>query len=104
MARKRKPSLRDGDIVARLYAALDGKMKEIEDRLAAGDGLSAADNERDARTLTSLARLYEKLSALESTELKSDEQREESHEGTNADAFRTEIASRLERLLEGEPD
>lgn len=103
MARKRTASPREGDIIARLHAALDGKMKEIEERLASGEGLSAADSERDARTLTSLARLYEKLSELESAGLKADQQ--EAADGErNADAIRDEIASRLERLLQGEQD
>lgn len=105
MARKRKASPRREDIIARLYAALDRKMKEIEDRLAGEDeGMSAADSERDARTLTSLARLYEKLSEMEQASEKASTKGEVSQKDMNADRQREEIAQRLERLLQGEPD
>jgi hypothetical protein len=48
---------RRDDIIARLYAALDRKMREIETRIERashddGEAMSAADCERDARTLS----------------------------------------------------
>jgi hypothetical protein len=51
----------------RLMNALDSKMTEFENRLAAGtaSGAStAADAERDARTLNTLVRLFDKLETL----------------------------------------
>lgn len=104
MTRKRNVSRRRGDIIARLYAALDRKMKEIEQRLDADDATGAADSERDARTLTSLARLYEKIVDLEGAEEKSEQHGDTSGEGHDADRQREEIAERLERLLRGEQD
>lgn len=105
MARKTNASVQRGDIVARLYAALDRKMKEIEERISAGgEGASAADAERDARTLTSLARLYEKLSEMEQAAEKASKKGEVSQKDMNADRQREEIAEHLERLLKGEQD
>lgn len=105
MARKTNASVQRGDIVARLYAALDRKMKEIEERISAsGEGVSAADAERDARTLTSLARLYEKLSEMEQASEKAAQKGEFSQKDMNADRQREEIAERLERWLKDEQD
>jgi len=96
VTRKRKPSARRGDIIARFYAALDRKMKEIEERLqGSGEGHSAADSERDARTLTSLARLYEKIVDLEGAEEKSEQQGEANGGGHDADRQREAIAERI---------
>ena len=102
---------RSSGIIARLYTALDQKMREIETRIvrasqSGSDECSAADCERDARTLTTLAKLYEKICELEgasdpaaSGELISQEAME-----SDADRFREEIANRLTRMLEAEED
>lgn len=56
-------------LAGRLVNALDRKMRQFERRLemAAGNG-NAADSERDARTLNTLARLCEKLTALQAAD------------------------------------
>jgi len=102
---------RRAGIISRLYAALESKMREIEHRIerASDDStqsLSAADSERDARTLTALARLFEKLSDLDTSPAA-----DAGHKGEvpadkeiDADRFRLKIADRLERMLKAEPD
>ncbi len=103
-------SRRDG-IIARLYAALDRKMREIETRIERashvdGEGISAADCERDARTLTTLAKLYEKICEMEgATDAESnDGQVNQEAKEIDADRFRHDIAERLTRMLEAEED
>lgn len=99
---------RHAAIIGRLYRAFDQKMREVEARLSAGgEGLSPADSERDARTLNSLARLFEKLTDLEG----GDETRGTGNGSSDpnageidAERFRRDIADRLEKLLESEQD
>jgi hypothetical protein len=57
--RQRRP--RRGDFVRRLTRALDRKITDFEARHADASPASAADAERDARTLNTLVRLYDKL-------------------------------------------
>ncbi len=101
--RKRRRSM-----VRRLLEALDKKMTQLEVRMGSepsgGEPQSAADAERDARTLAGLARLYAKLVEL-------DEQAQAKAKGTkqgagaakpeapdDADRFRRDLALRLQRL------
>jgi transposase-like protein len=49
------------DLTQRLLTALDQKMTEFETRMAEGAPTNAADSERDARTLNTLVRLFDKL-------------------------------------------
>jgi len=102
---------RSADIITRLYAALDRKMREIETRIerfsqTGSEESSAADCERDARTLTTLAKLYEKICEMEaaSDNAASDEQISQEAMESDADRFREEIAKRLTRMLEAEED
>ena len=104
-------ALRRASIIARLYTALDQKMLEIETRIerasqADGEAMSATDCERDARTLTTLAKLYEKICELEGvSDAQADDGRvnREAKE-IDADRFRHDIAERLTRMLEAEED
>lgn len=92
----------------RLMTALDLKMTQFENRIA--EAGSAADSERDARTLNTLVRLFEKLKGLSAPAAKtgvrvatlvrraptaaaSTERRD-----YEADKLRNELAQRLERL------
>ena len=65
---KPKP-FRRRQMVQRLFQVLDAKLTEIEERMAAMQNgvatASAADAERDARSLAALARLYAKLVELD---------------------------------------
>ncbi len=82
-------------LIARLYQALEQNMSEFESRLAKG-AQSAADHERDTRTLNTMVRLFERLGALdEKAGAASDNDRD-----LNADAraLREDLARRLERL------
>lgn len=73
-------------MLERLYKVLDGKMKTLEERImrapAPDGGQSAADAERDARTLSALARLYAKLVEL-------DDRAEEQAKGSETEAARS---------------
>lgn len=87
-------------------------MGEIEDRVTrAGREQSAAaspaEAERETRTLNSLARLLEKLAALDTAKPASGETgegAETTETELDAQRHRREIADRLARLLEGEQD
>lgn len=104
-------AVRRADIIARLYTALDQKMREIETRFerasqADGEGMSAADSERDARTLTILAKLYEKICEMEEAlgAGLNDGRASKEDKEIDADSFRLQIAERLQRMLEEEED
>lgn len=91
--------------VARFYRAMDYKLREVEKRIeraAEGGGcaevLTAADSERDARTLGSLARLFEKVAELDDAGRiagSGDATSDPGPEEIDADRFRQEIAERL---------
>jgi hypothetical protein len=88
-------------LASRLSILLDRKMTDFENRMAEG-GASAADTERDARTLNTLFRLFEKLKGMGAQSRSraaaindADRQVEDAHD---ADRLRTELAQRLERL------
>lgn len=97
---------RHATIIDRLYRAFDHKMREVEARISTGsEGLSPADSERDARTLNSLARLFEKLTDLEGADKNSGKGKGISDlnaEEIDAEGFRRDIADRLEKLLKSE--
>jgi len=105
---------RRAGIIARLYAALDQKMREIENRIEkasciGAEELTAADSERDARTLTALARLFEKLTDLDAAE-SGPVKKAKREDGDlmdkeiDAERFRRDIADRLTRMLKAEED
>jgi transposase-like protein len=99
------------DLTQRLLTALDQKMTEFETRMAEGASLSAADSERDARTLNTLVRLFDKLksfgektgavkksatpTASATTSAPTSPSGTDAHD---ADRLRHELAQRLERL------
>jgi hypothetical protein len=100
--------IRRRDIVRRLLEALDKRLIHLEKRMApdaeSGDvAQSAADAERDARTLSGLARLYAKLVELDdSASTKGEPDQDKSvtkPEATDdADRLRRDLALRLQRL------
>lgn len=104
-AAKRAPAAqRRRDMIARLYQALDQKMQLIEERIAqsaghAGDAMpvSAADNERDARTLNALFRLFERLTEMDDR-LRGAGGGDPKIKDTDADSLRRDLARRLARL------
>lgn len=108
-----EPQARRNRIVEELYGLLERKMDEIKDRMDRmqsgedGTGLSPADSERDARTLNTLSRLLEKLSALEGDGEHKDMKEKEpdlAARESDAERFRQEIAERLARMLQEEKD
>ena len=99
-----------GTIYARLYKALDCKLAIVEARIAhavqSKTGIPAAQSERDARTLSSLVRLFEKLRAMDVKEAATTGRRGSS-EGTSLspkerteddDRFRRELIRRIKAL------
>jgi hypothetical protein len=95
------------DMVRRLLEALDKRLMLLEKRMAPdAEGeptQSAADAERDARTLSGLARLYAKLVELDdsaSAKGKPDQDKSATKpEATDdADRLRRDLAVRLQRL------
>jgi hypothetical protein len=100
--------LRRRDVIRRLLEALDKRLIQLEKRMAIDgeDGVpaqSAVDTERDARTLSGLARLYAKLVELDDGKsAKGEPDRDKSvtkPEATDdADRFRRDLALRLQRL------
>ena len=85
-------------LIARLYEALEQKMSEFEARRPDG-AQTAADHERDTRTLNTMVRLFERLGALEE-KAKAGETASRTDGDVNADArsLREDLARRLERL------
>lgn len=112
--RKRRAK-QPADLTQRLLTALDQKMTEFETRMAEGASLNAADSERDARTLNTLVRLFDKLKSfgeksgaakksatpMTSALPASTASAQPSATGTDAhdaDRLRQELAQRLARL------
>ncbi|MDX2264588.1 MAG: helix-turn-helix domain-containing protein [Hyphomicrobiales bacterium] len=91
--RRRAPP--EAGLLMRLAKALEKKMSRFEESLNAGGALSTADQEREARTLSSLLRMFERISTLSERERKT-----EATKGTtvDADTLRAELAARLEAL------
>ncbi len=82
-------------LIARLYQALERKMSEFELRLSEG-AQTAADHERDTRTLNTMVRLFERLSALD--EKASQASGGDADLNADARALREDLARRLDRL------
>ncbi len=84
--------------IARLYAALDKQVADVERRLAKaqgeGNGSKAGDRERDARTLATLARTLEKLNAM-TPEV---DQEDDESPPEDIEEFRRELSRRLAEL------
>ena len=103
--RAKPKKFRRRQMVQRLFQVLDAKLTEIEERMAAGQSgeatATAADAERDARSLAALARLYAKLVELDEAAKQGGRgSKEESAKETSEDAdrLRQDLALRLERL------
>jgi hypothetical protein len=114
-ARDRRPSpppsgAKATDLARRMLTALDHKMTEFETRMtqaAAGAApITAADSERDARTLNTLVRLFDKLKgfgtkAPSSARAPAPGSRASGKDIHDADRYRNDLARRLERLRDG---
>lgn len=96
---------RDG-LAKRLLSALDLKMTQFENRMVANaSGETAADSERDARTLNTLVRLFDKLKGFgdkaEGGARASDCSAPAGKDAHDADRLRHELAQRVARLRAG---
>jgi hypothetical protein len=102
--------IREEDLAQRLLNALDRKMRAFEARLAQGHDAapSAADAERDARTLNTLVRLFDRLQAAAKDPEPAKAARGRARppaqpvragkDMDDADFLRRDLAQRLERL------
>jgi hypothetical protein len=97
----------EADLARRLLTALDHKMTEFETRMtqAAAAPATAADSERDVRTLNTLVRLFDRLKGFGAKAVASaggpaasPTAGKDSHD---ADRFRNDLARRLESLRHG---
>lgn len=100
-----KPTLaqrRNQKLIARLLAALDKGLTQLEARMIAKDGaapMSAADVERNARSMGKLTQLLQELVKLDEEARGVGQEMSQALEATeDADAFRRALALRLERL------
>ncbi len=105
MPKPRPPSaadIRNRKLVTRLLAALDKGLAQLEARMMPETGavpVSAADAERDARSLAGFARLYQKLVALDEAARSAGGEGGQATEATDdAGELRRALALRLERL------
>jgi hypothetical protein len=91
------------DFVARLYGAIDMKLKAIEERMMSEEPSTPADTERDVRALGSLIRNIEKLHEFDDQLSRGRPGQGSSAPASPADAERRrhELAQRIERLLAG---
>ena len=91
-------------MVERLYDAMDVKLRRIEQHMAENADASTADSERTTRSLNTLVRSLEKLSAFEHKLGKAGKDRsEKAKEGGARDTTerrRQELARRIAKLLE----
>jgi hypothetical protein len=94
-------------VTERLFKIVEAKLTEIEERMAISESdralESAADRERDARSLAALARIYAKLVELDDAAKKArgaeeDKQESAKETGQDADRLRQDLALRLKRL------
>lgn len=90
-------------MVSRLYEALEQRMTELEARMAQGRR-TAAECERDARTLNTLVRLFERLSNMEAKVRAGAGEADPASAqllGQDAEQIRRDLARRLDRLRAG---
>ena len=95
---------RRASLVKRLFAVLEAKITALEVRMTNDDApQSAADAERDARTMTALMQIYTKLAALEDAARAANENAgtDGARTDDDADRLRRDLAGRLTRLSDG---
>lgn len=91
-------------MVERMFDAVDAKLRRLEQHMAEAMDETSADSERTARSLNSLIRSFEKLSAFEHKLDKPKRTRgagdDEGGRGDTTERRRQELARRLAKLLE----
>ncbi len=95
---------RRATLVKRLFAVLDAKITALEVRMTNDETpQSAADAERDARTMTALMQIYTKLAALDDAAREANENAgtDGARTDDDADRLRRDLAGRLTRLSGG---
>lgn len=88
---------RQADMIERLFRLLERQIHRIANQMAsAGSDETAADVERQARTLASMVRVLDRLVELKGASAVAPDA---SGQEQDADRIRLEIAQRLERML-----
>ncbi len=93
-----RPPCRKRPMLSRLFQALEKTMSDLEDRLQGQAGSTAADRERDAKLLGSMAALYEKLKEMQADERNRRKPRGSDPITASADHLRDALAARLDGL------
>ena len=100
-AREPTPQARRG-LVRRLWRAINLKLTRLEERMASGEPLTPADDERETRSIGQLVRNFEMVTGLHADPDKSGtaspNSAPETQSAPDAERMRREIAERLERL------
>ena len=91
---RREPRDRHADMVTRLYRVFDRQTADLEARAA---GAGATTDEKDARTLSVLARTLDILKALD----RDDGAKTDAPEPADRERFNAELARRIKRWAEG---
>jgi hypothetical protein len=87
-------------LAARLWRAAEMQAAEVEARIAAGPR-PAADSERDAKTLSVLARTLRELQAADQPRrMDGDDEQDEDAPPADVEALRTELGERLRAIAE----
>lgn len=102
-ARKQAPTAdpaTDAELIARLYNAMDAKLKRLEARMETNEEVSASESERETRELGSMIRSFEKVTAFAAAiKGRVDKGRKKPAVAAgDAERMREEIAQRLERV------
>jgi transposase-like protein len=85
-------------LISRLYSALEQKMSEFEARQS-DRAQTAAEHERETRTLNTMVRLFERLGALEEkSRTQNTTAKDDGDLSADARSLREDLARRLERL------
>ncbi|MGV1013483.1 MAG: hypothetical protein ACOYB4_00780 [Methyloceanibacter sp.] len=94
--------LRRRRLAQQLFKIIDAKLQEIETRMQQAEANamppSAADTERDVRSINSLMGLYAKVVELDEAAKQSGSDAEEEAKSEDAEQLRRDLARRLERL------
>ncbi len=95
--------LDDAALIVRFYALINLKLEQMEEDMARPGERTPVDNERDARSIGTLVRSYEKISVVKRESGDDDQQNGNGPERrAEAEAVRRELAEQIVRLCKAE--
>ena len=96
--------LDDAALVARFYALINLKLAQMEEDMARPAERTPTDHEREARSIGTLVRSYEKVSVVKRESVDDDKQNDKRPERrAEAEAIRRQLAEQIVRLRKAEP-